>query len=328
MAVNDRAFRPPVPGSNGDGADRQTPLSPAVGARVEVAAPAKVNLALLIGPQRRDGYHEVFSLMVPVTLGDLVVAEAPLADELVVDCAVCPGDQNLAARAVRELEAQMGYPLPVRLTIHKRVPHAAGLGGGSSDAAAALLAVERLYGMALSPRLLHQVASAVGSDVPFFLWHGPQLAMGRGSVLKAVDLPEPLHFVIAVPAVELPTREVYGWRDADVTVGLPEFAARTGSLVSALQAATAPADLAALVSNDLESHVVARRPEIAAAKAAMLQAGALAAAMSGSGAAVFGLFDGQERAEAARSALISRAGLPPARVFTATDLQPRRSTGR
>ncbi len=131
-----------------------------------------------------------------------------------------------------------------------------------------------------------------------------------------------------MPEVELPTREVYGWRDADLTVTLPEFAARTARLVSAVQAATTPADLAALVGNDLESHVVARRPEIAAVKAAMLQAGASAAAMSGSGAAVFGLFDGLERAEAARAALIARAGLPPARVFTATDLQPRRSAGR
>ena len=319
------ASRPP--GSNGNGAAAPPPARPPVGARVEVAAPAKVNLALLIGPVRRDGFHEVFSLMVPVTLGDLVVAEAPVGDELVVDCAVCAGEENLAARAVRELEARLGWPLPVRLTIHKRVPHAAGLGGGSSDAAAALRAVERLYDLEIPPRMLHEAAAAVGSDVPFFLWRGPQLAMGRGSVLKAVELPEPLHFVIGVPDVELPTKLVYGWRDADVTVTLPEFAARTARLVSAVEAAAVPADIAALMDNDLESHVTARRPEIAAVKAAMLQAGALAAAMSGSGSAVFGLFDTPENAEAARAALIARAGLPAARVFTATDLQPGRGAG-
>jgi 4-diphosphocytidyl-2-C-methyl-D-erythritol kinase len=319
------ASRPP--GSNGDGAAAPAPEKPAAGARVEVAAPAKLNLALLVGPVRRDGFHEVFSLMVPVTLGDLVVAEAPLGDELVVDCVVCAGEENLAACAVHELEARLGWPLPVRLTIHKRVPHAAGLGGGSSDAAAALRAVEQLYDLGVPPRLLHEVAAAVGSDVPFFLWRGPQLAMGRGSVLKDVELPEPLYFVIGVPDVELPTKLVYGWRDEDVTVTLPEFAARTARLVNAVEAAATPADVAALMHNDLESHVTARRPEIAAVKAVMLQAGALAAAMSGSGSAVYGLFDAHESAEAGRAALIARAGLSPARVFTATDLQPGRGVG-
>ena len=120
---------------------------------------------------------------------------------------------------------------------------------------------------------------------------------------------------------------VYGWRDADVTVTLPEFAARTARLVNAVEAAAVPADVAALVDNDLEVHVTARRPEVAAVKAALLQAGALAAAMSGSGSAVFGLFAAQEGAEEARAALIARAGLPPARVFTATDLQPGRDLG-
>jgi 4-diphosphocytidyl-2-C-methyl-D-erythritol kinase len=293
-----------------------------------VAAPAKLNLALLVGPRRSDGYHEVFSLMVPVTLADLVVAEAPPGHELIVNCAVCPGEENLAARAVRELEARLGAALPARLTIHKRTPHAAGLGGGSSDAAAAMLAVERLYGLDLPRRLLYEAASAVGSDVPFFLWPGPQLAMGRGSVLKAVMLPEPLHFVIAVPDVELPTRDVYAWRDADVAVGLREFAGRTGVLVNGIETARVPADLAKLVANDLESHVVARQPQIDAVKQELLRAGALAAAMTGSGAGVFGLFANQEQAEAASRAVIARAGLAPTRVFTATDLQPRRPSRR
>jgi 4-diphosphocytidyl-2-C-methyl-D-erythritol kinase len=290
--------------------------------RVQVAAPAKLNLSLLVGPRRRDGYHEIFSLMVPITLADLLTAEARSEGGLRVECAVCDGEENLAARAARELERRLGLPLSVRLHIEKRTPPAAGLGGGSSDAAAALVALERLYDLRL-PRLeRYAIAAAVGSDVPFFLWPGPQLSMGRGTVLKAVTLPEPLHFVVAAPDIELPTADVYDWRDQDVVVGLRDFAARTRRLVAEVSAARSPADLAPLIVNDLEPHVVQRRPAIGALKQALLDAGALAAAMTGSGAAVFGQFATVEAAEAGRARLIARAGLPPVRVFTVSDLQP------
>ena len=108
-----------------------------------------------------------------------------------VVCDVAPGDDNLAAKLVRELEERLDRTFEVRVTIEKRVPHGGGLGGGSSDAAATLLALERLFDLDLSPRLRYDVAAAVGSDVPFFLWPGPQLAMGRGQVLKEVALPGP-----------------------------------------------------------------------------------------------------------------------------------------
>ena len=131
-----------------------------------------------------------------------------------VVCDVAPGEQNLAAKLVRELEARLERTFEVRVTIDKHVPHGGGLGGGSSDAAATLVALERLFALDLSPRLRHEVAAAVGSDVPFFLWPGPQLAMGRGQVLKEVALPE-LHVVIAVPDLALSTAAVYRWRDED-----------------------------------------------------------------------------------------------------------------
>jgi len=297
-------------------------MSPGELRRVQVAAPAKLNLALLVGPRRRDGYHEIFSLMVPITLADLLTADALHEGGLRVECAVCDGEENLAARAVREVERRLGVPFSVRLHIEKRTPPAAGLGGGSSDAAAALIALERLYDLRL-PRLeRYAIAAAVGSDVPFFLWPGPQLSMGRGTVLKAVTLPEPLHFVVAAPDVELPTADVYAWRDQDVVMGLRDFAARTQRLVTAASAARSPADIAPLIVNDLEPHVVQRRPEIGAVKQALLDAGALGAAMTGSGAAVFGQFATVEAAEAARARLIARVDLPPARVFTVSDLQP------
>ena len=150
--------------------------------------------------------------MLPVTLADLVTARpAPAGAGLTVECAVAPGEDNLAARVVRELERRLERTFDVRLSIAKRVPAAAGLGGGSSDAAAALTAVERLFGLDLPVRLRYEVAGAVGSDVPFFLWPGPQLAMGRGTVLKEIVLPEPLHVVIALPGLALPTADVYRW---------------------------------------------------------------------------------------------------------------------
>ena len=298
-------------GAEGSGA------APRPGALVEVAAPAKINLSLLVGPGRSDGFHEIFSAMLPVTLADLVTARpAPPGAGLTVECPVAAGEANLAARVVRELERRLERSFDVHLDIIKRVPAAAGLGGGSSDAAAALTAVERLFGLDLPVRLRYEVAGAVGSDVPFFLWPGPQLAMGRGTVLKEIELPEPLNVVIALPGLALPTADVYGWLSER---GEPEpkaFVARTQRLVAGLGAAQRPRDLAALVENDLEPPVVERHPLIAELGQRLRAAGAFAAAMSGSGSSVFGLFASAARAQRACATLA-----PTAAVYV-TDLQP------
>ena len=290
--------------------------TPPPGAAVTVAAPAKVNLALLVGPRRPDGYHEIASLLVPLTLADLVTVEHTPGLAREVRCEVAPGEDNLVARLLRELEARLGRPFPVRVTVSKRVPAGAGLGGGSSDAAAALRAVERLFALRLTPRQRHAVAAAVGSDVPFFLWPGPQLAGGRGQVLRPVRLP-PLHLVVALPPVSLATATVYGWHDEDRRPDLAGFAARTRGLAAAVARARRPADVAALVANDLEASVVARVPAVGELLARLRGLGSLAAAMTGSGAAVFGLFADAAAAERARAALA------PARAWVASDLQPR-----
>ncbi len=138
----------------------------------------------------------------------MVRVERTPGSGLEVVCDVAPGEQNLAARLVRELEARLERRFEVRVTIQKRVPHGGGLGGGSSDAAATLAALEELFSLDLSDKVRHEVAAAVGSDVPFFLWPGPQLAMGRGQVLKDLVLPE-LTFVIALPDLSLSTAAVY-----------------------------------------------------------------------------------------------------------------------
>ena len=284
-------------------------------AMTEVAAPAKLNLALLVGPLRPDGFHEIASLMVPVTLADRVRVERTPGAGLDVVCDVAPGEQNLAAKLVRGLEERLGRTFDVRVTITKAIPQGAGLGGGSSDAAATLVALERLYDLDLSPKLRYDLAMDVGSDVPFFLYTAPQLAMGRGQVLKDVTLPA-LHLVVAVPDVALSTRTVYGWRDQDASVELKEWAPVARGLSGRIQTAKTVAEIAALVHNDLEVSVVSRRPEVGALIERFRGLGALAAAMTGSGSAVFGLF------AAAAAAGRARARLAPARAWYVTDLQP------
>jgi 4-diphosphocytidyl-2-C-methyl-D-erythritol kinase len=216
---------------------------------------------------------------------------------------------------VRELEARLDRTFEVRVTIDKRVPAGGGLGGGSSDAAATLLALERLFDLDLSLRLRYEAALAVGSDVPFFLWPGPQIAMGRGQVLKGVELPA-LHLVIAVPDLGLSTAAVYKWRDEDAEVTREDFVPRARLLVSRAEAALTVKDVTALVANDLEPSVVKRKEKVGELIARLRGAGALAAAMTGSGAAVFGVFASQAKALQAREAAA------PARAWYVTDLQP------
>ena len=287
---------------------------------VEVAAAAKVNLALLVGPRRSDGFHEVFSLMLPVTLADLITVCLTPGTALSVNCEVCPGEGNLAAKAVHELEKRLERSLELAVTIIKRIPHAAGLGGGSSDAAATIVAVERLLGLHLPTKVKYEAAAAVGADVPFFLWPGAQIAMGRGNVLRAAPLPQPLHLVIAVPELKLSTAQGYEWRDEQTQLTVAEFASRAARLVTAVAGRNEPADLAGLIANDLEASVVTRHPEVAALRERMLGLGALAVAMSGSGSAVFGLFADEDAAIAARARLAIGPDSP--HVFYVTDLQP------
>ncbi len=133
---------------------------------VTVAAPGKVNLALLVGPLRSDGFHEIASLELPVTLADAVAVTPAPGAGLTVTCEICPGEQNLAARLVRELEARLERDFEVTVDIRKQIPAGAGLGGGSSDAAATLIALERLFDLDLSWRLRYEVPPPSGRTSP------------------------------------------------------------------------------------------------------------------------------------------------------------------
>ncbi len=264
--------------------------------RLVARAHAKVNLDLRVLGARPDGFHELRTVFQTIELHDtLTCSERPGPFGLRCRTPGVPLDaSNLVWRAAAALWTALGRdgePRDAVVTIDKRIPVQAGLGGGSADAAAALVGLGRLWG-GVPVTLLREVGSGIGADVAFFLSGGTALGLGRGEeIYPLVDLPP--HWVVIVrPAFGVSTAEAYGWYDEDRTAGLKE--------PRELQILPVPwPSRAAQMVNDLEPPVVRRHPEITALKAALREAGALAAAMSGSGSAVFGLF--RSRSAAARS---------------------------
>lgn len=272
--------------------------------RYVVLAHAKVNLDLRVLGARADGYHELRTVFQSIELHDTITCVGrPGPFEIKCRMPGVPLDRsNLVWQAAAELWREIGRagePDGVRLTIDKQIPLQSGLGGGSADAAAALLALARLWGGA-PLAFLRELAARIGADVPFSLSGGTALGLGRGEeIYPLVDLPP--HWVAIVrPPFGVSTAEAYAWYDEDRVAGVRE--------PRELQLLPVPwPTRAAQMINDLEPPVVRRHPEITTLKAILREAGAVAAAMSGSGSAVFGLF--RSRA-AAKSALkpLSKGG--------------------
>jgi 4-diphosphocytidyl-2-C-methyl-D-erythritol kinase len=261
-----------------------------------IRAHAKVNLDLRVLGTRPDGFHELRTVFQTIELHDrLTSVERPGPFQLKCRMNAVPLDNTnlvwIAAAALWKALGRAGDPRDTVVTIEKNIPMQAGLGGGSADAAAALVALGRLWG-GTPMTLLREIAAGIGADVPFFLSGGTALGLGRGEeVYPLVDLPT--HWVVIVrPPFGVSTREAYAWYDEDRGAGLKE--------PRELQVLPVPwPTRAAQMINDLEPPVVRRHPEITGLKAALREAGALAAAMSGSGSAVFGLFRGRGAAERA-----------------------------
>lgn len=261
-------------------------------ANVRVRAYAKVNLDLRVLGTRADGYHELRTVFQSIALHDtLLVMARPGPFALKCRHAAVPLDQsNLIWRAATALWAGLGRsgdPSDLVVSLRKEIPMQAGLGGGSADAAAALTALARVWGA--QPQLVRDVAAGLGADVPYFLSGGTALGLGRGEeIYPLVDLPT--HWVVVVqPPYGVSTAEAYSWYDEDRAAGLRE--PREPQMLPVPWPTRA-----AQMINDLEPPVVRRHPEIGALKAALREAGAVAAAMSGSGSAVFGLFRTQTAA--------------------------------
>lgn len=256
---------------------------------MRASAPAKINLGLVVGPLRDDGKHELLTVYQRVGIADRIDVEP--FERLTVEG--FPAD-TLVRRAL-ELLAQRTQSEPRwRVRIEKRLPVAAGIGGGSSDAATAL----RLANTTLDAGALHEVAAQVGADVPFFLREGPQLGSGDGTTLEPVDLPQDYWIVLALPGDARKESTAAVYRAFDERNGADGWEERCAAFRAALGNVRRPRDLAALPPNDLAASPLSGE---------LRELGAFHADVSGAGPVVFGLFHHRDAAERARRALKARA---------------------
>jgi 4-diphosphocytidyl-2-C-methyl-D-erythritol kinase len=260
-----------------------------------VPAAAKINLALLIGPVRTDGLHEVVTVMQRIDLCDSVTLDR--APTLVVEGY---RKDTLVRSALAKLSAAAGNGGAWRVRLEKRIPLAAGLGGGSADAGAALDLANRTLAKPLAHDELIGVAADVGADVPFFLTPGPKLAEGAGERLRTLELPQDYWVLIALSrfARKSSTADIY--KRFDHMKGAGEFERRREAFLEALAAVRRPRDFATFPPNDLAA--AAGRSRLVEE---LLERGAFRADVSGAGPAVYGLF--HHRADAARAARPLRA---------------------
>lgn len=270
---------------------------------VERFAPAKLNLGLEILCRRADGYHEIETIFLPLRLADRLELRhgAPgRGIQLRVTGADLPaGADNLVFRAAQRACAELGVPADLELALEKNVPIAAGLGGGSSDAAAALLGVEALFGRSLGDAARARLAVGLGADVPFFL--DPRPAVGRGigeRIEPLAGVPEMFFVLVAFP-FGVSTPKAYAEASAELT--LPRAPTTIGALLG-------PSGLFVSPRNDLEAPAARRHPEIGAARRALETAGALATGMTGSGPTVFGRFANEQAARRAAERVEVPAG--------------------
>jgi 4-diphosphocytidyl-2-C-methyl-D-erythritol kinase len=254
----------------------------------ELLAPAKLNLALVVGPTRPDGKHEVATVLQRITLADTLALEA--APELEVQG--FPED-TLVRRALESFADLAGAQPGWRVTIKKRIPVAVGLGGGSSDAAAALRLANESLDEPLAGHELHGLAAELGADVPFFLTAGPQLGEGDGTRLTSLDLPQDYWIVVLVPHGERKASTAVVYEDFDRRGGAGGFEERRAALHEGL----VRGDLVALPANDLASSPLAEE---------LVERGAFRADVTGAGPAVYGLFVEESEAVAAQASLASR----------------------
>ena len=257
-------------------------------------APAKLNLCLFLGPGRADGLHEICSLFVPLSLADELRISAASADEV-----VCPGIEapDLTARALSALREAGWRHAPLRIEVDKRVPVAAGLGGGSGDAAAVL----RLAREQVDEERLQGIAASLGADVPSQL--DPRFALVGGAGERVTPLPEPDEFfAVLLPDPEgLSTADVYGEADRlGLTRSAGELELSRAALAGAAAGGASPLSYPELLVNDLGEAAVSLRPSIGEALSSLRDAGAEVAIVTGSGPTAVGLFgDGGAADEAA-----------------------------
>ncbi|MFQ5479764.1 MAG: 4-(cytidine 5'-diphospho)-2-C-methyl-D-erythritol kinase [Thermodesulfobacteriota bacterium] len=293
----------------------QTPLKGLT--EVKVLCPAKVNLFLRILDKRPDGYHEIYSLLQSISLYDELTVSIEGPDKgisIKTDSALIPSDdRNLAYRAAELFLQSTGLQgKSVFIRIKKVIPVGAGLGGGSSDCAGVLMALDDIFGTSLGQKTLMELGATLGSDVPFFMLKTPAIARGRGEVLRAVKVPG-FHYILINPGFSVSTRWVYEnlsltkKGEKNILFNSDRFFESKKGLLDKLK-------------NDLEDVTCGRFPEIEGLKRVLLESGADAALMSGSGPTVFGLFTVKEAAEQAYTRLKEKYAEKKFSVFLASGL--------
>ena len=265
---------------------------------VRLQAYAKVNLALNITGKRDDGYHELRTVFQTISLHDTLdisIARSPNPSVQWMTCSdpELQGKENLVLRAIRAISPKIGFEGSLVVHLEKRIPVARGLGGGSSDAAAALIGMLRLTNMELPLPRLMEIAASLGADVPFFLFGGRALAVNRGDEIYPMeDGPKRAIVVVSPKGIGVPTKDAYGWLAPELTrLTKPnriwEFCALCWSRQET-------------VSNDFEGPVFSRHPRLREIRDGLLKRGAANAALAGSGSAVFGIY--RNPAQARRAA--------------------------
>lgn len=257
---------------------------------------AKINLHLRVLGKRDDGFHEIFTVFQTISLADELTLEPSDGLELICDDPAVPIDEsNLILRAAKALNPVGG----ARISLVKRSPMGGGLGGGSSNAAAALIGLNRLWGLRLNETQLGSIGAGIGSDVPFFLSGGTGLGVGTGTDTEAMPDVDLGPMILITPNVHVSTAAAYA--------GLHAENLTNGDLNRILRVcrseAESPDFLRSALINDFEPTVFAEFPEIGRAKQRLLELGASRALMSGSGASVFGIFDKEETRQTALKAL-------------------------
>ena len=257
-----------------------------------LVAPAKINLALVVGPRRDDGKHELVTVYERIQLADTLSLEP--SDELEVEG--FPAD-TLVTRALMALASAAGVEPAWRITIEKQIPVGAGLGGGSADAAAALTLANASLGQPLAAGALHDLAAALGADVPLFLTTGPQLGEGDGTQLTPLALPRDYSVLLLLPDGEQKpsTKAVYdAFDDRNGEIGYSE---RRNALVTGLREVGSVSDFARWPKNDLADSPFSAELE---------RLGAVRADVSGAGPTVYGVFEDEDGARRAEAALEAR----------------------
>jgi 4-diphosphocytidyl-2-C-methyl-D-erythritol kinase len=250
---------------------------------------AKVNLFLEIQTRRPDGFHDIGTLFHTLEIADSLTAEASDTIEL-IDVSSVAGDveNNLVMKAVRLLSRDFGEriqgPKGLRLVLEKKLPAGAGLGGGSSDAAGALILANQVWGLELTPVEMAKAALALGSDVPYFLAGAGQFAEGRGEILTPAPDPFPFHVVVATPQEEVGS----GWAYRQLN---PPFGGKWGKFKALYHTYCEDPGFYRMLHNDFEAPVLQAYPAIAALKATLESYGPVKAMLTGSGSSVIGLFE-------------------------------------